>query len=158
MAYTCPTCSGTGKVSGSTCPRCLGNKTLVEDSQGLSVTWGGVALGRLTSFRVSSPQVAIEDVTNLNSAIVDYTNAFGNYRGMVRQLMSGDVTPGKVDISWNGSGALSSSDVGQEQALEVTHPEGSIAGTLKAILLEFQTTAGVNALIEGTASFQLTEV
>jgi hypothetical protein len=160
MSYTCPTCSGTGLVAGSTCPRCLGHKTLLEDSQGLTVAWGSVDLGKLTSVRGTSPTVSTEDVTGLNSPFKSFTNNASTvtHCGMVRQLIAGDLTPGKIDISWKGKNALTNDMVGHEKALVITHTQNAIVMSKRAILLSYDLNAAVGEMIEGSASFQLTEV
>ena len=161
MAYTCPTCGGTGKlVSGATCTRCFGNKTIIEDSQGLAVAWGTIKLGNLTSFKRGSPSVATEDVTGLNSSFTSFTGTAGTttHSGMIRDLIAGDITPGTVEISWHGTGQLGDAMVGHVKTMVVTHPQNTIKFTLNAMLLKFDMSAAVNAVVEGTASFQLTGV
>lgn len=161
MSYTCPTCSGTGLVAGFTCPRCLGHKVLVEDSQGLTVTWGTVDLGRLTGLKCSSPRVATEDVTGLNSPHRAYTDPAGatSHHGMVRQLIAGDLTPGTIDITWKGKNALTNAMVGHAKTLTIVHAtQNAIAGAFGAILMSYDIQAGVGELIEGNATFQLTGV
>lgn len=160
MAYTCPTCKGTGKVSGATCPRCLGHTTLIEDAQGLAVAWGTVDLGRLTNFKRSSAKVSTEDVTGLNSPTVQFTNATGNsHKGMVRQLIAGDVTPGTVSVSWIGKNGLTDAMIGHAKTLTVTHTgHNTLAGAFAAILMEYDQDGSVGGLVEGSATFQLTGV
>ena len=161
MAYTCPTCGGTGKlVGGATCPQCLGNKTLIEDSQGLTVSWGGIVLGSLTSFKYGSPKVSTEDVTGLNSSYKSFIGAAGaaTHSGMIRELIAGDITPGTVEISWHGVGKLGDAMVGNVRTMVVAHPQNTIKFSLNGMLLGYDMTAAVNAVVEGTASFQLTGV
>jgi len=78
--------------------------------------------------------------------------------GMVRQLIAGDLTPGKIDISWKGKNALTNDMVGHEKALVITHTQNAIVMSKRAILLSYDLNAAVGEMIEGSASFQLTEV
>ena len=161
MAYTCPTCGGTGRViTGAMCPRCLGDGSLIEDSQGLTVSWGGMTLGSLTSLRYGSPKVSTEDVTGLRSSYRSFTGATGasTHSGMIRELIAGDITPGTVDIAWQGVGMLGDAMVGNVRLLVVTHPQNTIKFSLNGMLLGYDMSAAVNAVVEGTASFQLTGV
>jgi hypothetical protein len=158
MAYTCPTCSGTGLVSGSECPTCLGNRSLVESSQGLRVTWRGATLGYLTGVKYAGSSVSLEDVTGLTSPTRQYSAEGGQgHTGMIRQLIAGDVTPGTLDISWIGAGALSEALVGSSATLVIAQTlAGSTSSRQWNAMLVKQTadwTAG--DLLKGTASFQL---
>jgi hypothetical protein len=160
MAYTCPKCGGTGIFALQQCPRCFGHGTLIEDSQGLTVSWGGIVLGSLTSFKYGSPKVSTEDVTGLASSYKSFTGANGaaTHSGMIRHLIAGDITPGTVEISWHGVGKLGDAMVGNVQTMVVTHPQNTIKFSLNGMLLGYDMTAAVNAVVEGTASFQLTGV
>lgn len=155
MAYTCPTCSGTGKVSGFLCPTCNGHKTLVEDSQGLSISWGAKTLGSLRSFRFNSAVCEVDDVTNMTSTVV--THAPKSY-GMIRHLMPGDITPGTVDLSWIGDGSLTQADIGQVKPLHVVRAGRApgIDETFNAILLSYDANYSVGDTVTGSAKFQLT--
>ena len=161
MPYTCDLCGGSGIYTPPApaspvdpCPRCLGGKTLVESAQGLTVAWGGVDLGRLTRVTHSSASVSLEDVTGLNSTVVD----FGSHKGIVRVLISGDITPGQISIGWIGKGGLRDSHVGKQQQINVMHPRSAITVAVDAILLKYDQQASVNGLVEGSANFQLTGV
>lgn len=154
MSYTCPTCAGSGIVNGSVCYRCRGNRTLVEDSQGLTVTWGSVDLGQLTGISIDSATASMDDVTGLNSPVV----SVGTHHVMIRQLITGDITPGKASVRYMGANGLTDGHVGTRQLLRVVHPRGAVAWALRAVLLKFTQSATVNNLIEGTAEFQFQEV
>ena len=156
--YTCPRCGGTGIVGASQCPRCFGNRQLVEDSQGLNLSWGGVSLGKLTNIKTQSPVVSREDVTGLNAQLVTYTGADGSrtHTGLVKSFISGDITPAKVDVSWIGKCGLVWNNVGSAQLLVVTHSQGAIALSLPACLLQFSVEGEAGSLISGSASFEVT--
>jgi hypothetical protein len=159
MPVVCWKCGGTGQItpplsSSIQCPQCFGNGQLVEDAQGLQVAWGGVYLGSLTGVTTQSPTVSIEDVTGLNSPLV----SFGTHTGMVRQLMSGDITPGTVTINFIGFNGLRDGMVGQRATLTVTHPSGSFVGGVSAILLKYTFNLERNAPASGSAEFQFTGV
>lgn len=164
MAYTCPTCGGTGKVVLRTCPTCLGNKTLVESSHRTAISWRSISLGKLVGVRYSSPTVAIEDVTGLNSPTWIYTDGASKqtHVGMIRQLTSGDITPGTLEIEWIGIGALADNFVGCTGPLVFAQLFGigvsPVTKTWQAMLLRHGTTRGVGELLRGSASFQLLEV
>ena len=159
MAYTCPTCSGTGKVSGSTCPRCLGRKTLVEDSQGLTVAWGSIDLGLLTNVDIESASVDMVELTSMDAVLHPFTNAAGDisHYGAMKWEEPGDINPGRASLSWIGSNGLNDSMVGSEKLLTVTHAVGGATVTRlqkNAVLLKFDTSFAVDGLVEGSADFQ----
>ena len=154
MPYNCTTCAGTGAVNGLLCPRCRGNKVLLEDSQGLTVGWGFIDLGRLVGLQVQSATAALEDVTGLNSPTVNV----GTHTVMVRQLITGDITPGTATVSWIGRNGLTDGNVGRRQALRIAHPQNATDWNVPAILLKFSQSLGVGGLVEGQAEFQFVEV
>ncbi len=161
MAYTCPTCSGTGKVGLYRCPTCLGNKTLVESSHRTSVAWRGVNLGKLTGIQYSSPTISVEDISGLNSPLWSYTNGASavTHKGIVRQLIAGDITPGTLDVEWIGIESVADNFVGCTGPLVIVHITGTtLQKTWNAMLLRFDTTRAVGELFRGSASFQLLEV
>jgi hypothetical protein len=150
MARTCPTCAGTGILALYNCPQCFGSGSIVEDGQGLTVSWGGVYLGTLVNVQTKSPTVSLEDVTGLNSPVVSY----GTHTGMVRQLIAGDITPGKATVRWIGLNGLSDSMIGQKAALKIEFSSGAYLGGIDAILLSFDTQIAVNNPVDGSAEFQ----
>jgi len=130
----------------------------VADSQGLTVSWGGIDLGRLVGVDVGSPELQMEDVTNLTSTLVTYTNTDGStsHKGVVRQLTQGDITPGTVSIQFIGSNALAWSMIGQAKTLTITHASGALAmSAIAAVLKSFTRNAAVGELAKGSADFQL---
>jgi len=156
--YTCPTCSGSGTVglAKTTCPQCFGRKEVVEDSQGLTVAWGTIKLGRLVGVSSRSPTVEMEDVTSMLAVVKPYTDATGattNY-GVVRYFIAGDITPGTVDIRWQGSNELAWGMVGHTKTLTISHPHNALQGSAAATLLSYSIDAQMGAIIEGTATFQ----
>lgn len=151
MARTCPTCGGTGVIALGQCPLCLGSGSIVEDAQGLVVSWGGVSLGRLVNVQTKSATVSLEDVTGLNSPVMSY----GSHTGMVRQLISGDITPGKATIRWIGTNGLRDRMIGQSAILLITLATGEYVGGVDTILLSYDVTLSVNNPVDGTAEFQL---
>lgn len=157
MAYTCPRCSGSGQslIPGTAateqCPRCFGTGTLIEDSQGLSVAWGAVALGKLTGVKMSAPTCSVEDVTGLNAPLVSY----GSHTGIFRQLIAGDISPGLCDLQWSGTNGLTFGMIGQNQMLTITHPVYGLGLLQQAILITYDVAFSTNELVQGTAKFQL---
>ena len=130
----------------------------VADSQGLTVSWGGVDLGRLTGVEIGSPELQFEDVTNLTASLVTYTNTDGStsHKGVVRQLSQGDITPGTVSVEFIGSNALTWSMIGQAKTLTITHASGALAlSAVAAVLKSFNRSASVGELATGSADFQL---
>lgn len=164
MAYTCPTCGGTGKVVLRTCPTCFGNKTLVESSHRTSISWRSVNLGKLVNIQYESPSITIEDITGLNSPTWSYTDGASKqtHVGMVRQLIAGDITPGTLEVEWIGAGVLGDNFVGCTGPLVFAHIYFTgvtpVTKTWQAMLLRHGTTRRVGELLVGTASFQLLEV
>lgn len=129
----------------------------VADSQGLTVSWGGVNLGRLTSVEVGSPELQFEDVTNLTAPLVTYTNTDGSasHTGVVRQLSQGDITPGIVTIEFIGGNGLFWSMIGQARTLTIVHASGALSLSAAAVLKGFSRSASVGGLAKGSAEFQL---
>lgn len=129
----------------------------VADSQGISVTWGSVSLGKLTNVVKQSPQVDYEEIFTVNNAVVTYTDNAGKttHHGAVKRMIASDITPGTLSIQWIGSGGLRDSHIGQSKTLTVTHPNGAIAVSVSASLKTYQITGAVGELIKGSAEFQL---
>ena len=129
----------------------------VENSQGLTLRWGTVDLGRLVSVKAASPTVATENVTGLTSPHVALTNVSGatTHHAMIVQLIAGDITPGTISITWKGKNALTNAMIGHAKPLTVTHAEGAFGGTLNAILMSYDVNFSVNDVVEGNATFQL---
>jgi len=130
----------------------------VSDSQGLTVAWGSVNLGRLTGVEIGSPELQFEDVTNLSASLVAYTDKDGStsHNGVVRQLSQGDITPGTVSIEFIGSNALTWAMIGQAKTLTITHTSGALAlSAVAAVLKSFTRSASVGELATGSAEFQL---
>ena len=159
MAYTCPTCGGSGKVGAFTCPRCLGRKTLVEDSQGLTVAWGSINLGLLTGVDLESASVDMVDLTSMDAVIHPFKNAAGtiSHYGAIKWEEPGDISPGRASLSWIGSNGLTDNLVGSENLLTVTHAVGGATITRlskHAVLIKFDSSLSVGGLVEGSAEFQ----
>lgn len=154
MAFSCPACSGTGKISGFLCWRCNGSGTIVEDSQGLAVEWGTVSLGHLRSFKFDSASCSVEDVTDVGGTVV--MHAPGVY-GMLKRVLPGDITPGTVTLSWIGDGEFLQTDIGQTAQLKITRGgDAPFYIEFEAFLLKFDSNFSTGELVTGTANFQLT--
>lgn len=161
MAYTCPTCSGTGKVNKATCPTCHGLTVLVESSQNLTVSWRGVTLYHVVRVKYSGPKITTEDITGLNSPLWVYRNQAGValHTGMVRQLIAGDITPGTLDVEWLGRSVIPDNYVGCTGSLVIVHTTDiARTVTVNAMLATPPVwSADVGDLLRGSATFQFLE-
>lgn len=132
----------------------------VENSQGLTVAWGTVNLGKLVNVEIQSPTVAIEDVTGLTAPTWQYklpdgTNA---HKGVVRRLASGDITPGTASISWIGANDIVPAHVGSAGQFTIIHPTMGKVVDVTAIVLRWNVGFAVGEFVQGSAEFQFLEV
>jgi hypothetical protein len=99
-------------------------------------------------------------VSGLNSPHKALTDGSGavTHHAMVVELIAGDITPGTIEITWKGKSALTNGMVGHAKALTVAHTQGAFGGTINAILMKYDFNFSVGELVEGSATFQLTEV
>lgn len=159
MAYTCPTCTGTGLVAGAVCPRCLGNKTLIEDSQGITVSFDGTAMGQLRSVSVQSASVSVEDVTAMNATLVNFGAGLSGLPTTVavRQLMPGDLTPGEMRMAWIGKTAFAPAALGKIVII-VFRSVRLGEKTYRGFLVSYESQYDAGEIAGGTATIQLVEV
>lgn len=132
----------------------------VADSQGLTVSWGTISLGKLTNAQYASPTVEYEEYVSSSSTLRAYTGKDGKttHYGAIKRMIAGDITPGVVSIEWIGSSALSSSHVGHSKQLTIAHSQGALTMSATASLRSFSITGAVGELVKGTAEFQLEQV
>lgn len=117
-------------------------------SQGSTVTFDGVTIGRLTSFRVTPATAQFEDVTNVGSDIL----GSGETARVLREIACTGVEPGGVDITLFGCPPFLSTATGHQAYLLVTFDGGGFENY--AILESFEVTGNVGQFLTGAARFR----
>ena len=86
-------------------------------SQGVTVTWGGTALGEVVSVSVDGMSSDTVETTSRNST------------SRIRSFSASDVDLGSVTVTARGSAVMSSTNVGLTAALSISGPGVSFSFT-----------------------------
>lgn len=117
-------------------------------SQGATVSFGGTAIGRLTSFRVTPATAVFEDVTNVMSDVI----GSGATARVLREIACTGVEPGGLDVTLFGCPPFIAEDTGHQAALSISFDGGAIGNF--AILESFEVTGNVGQFLTGAARFR----
>ena len=118
-------------------------------SQGSSVSFGGVPLGRVTSFRASGGSAVYQEVTNVQSPVL----GSGDNARVVKQYSCTAVEPGIVEIGCYGAPGFILDDRGTQGTVLAEWPTGSLSAD--AYLDDFDVAGQVGEFLVGTARFRL---
>lgn len=119
-------------------------------SQGSSVTFNGVPLGRVTNWRASPGSASYVEKTHVGSQIL----GSGANSRIVREYDCVSVEPGSVDVTLFGCPPYAAADTGLKATLIVSFDGGSL--TAEAFLDTFEVTAQVGQFLVGRANFRFT--
>lgn len=122
--------------------------TTPPSSQQSTVSFGGSALGSLTSWKFSSGSATFQDVTNVDSTTQD---SGGEVR-VVKEYTVTLVDAGNVDVTLFGCPPYTLARKGEKGTLTVTFSGGSIS--VDAYLESFDVTGNVGQFLVGTAKFR----
>ncbi len=117
-------------------------------SQGSSVTWKGVPIGRLTSFQSSAGTAVYEEVTGVESPVI----GTGNNARVIKQYTCTAVEPGTLDIGVYGAPPFILDDRGSSGTVVASWDGGGF--TVDAILDDFNISGRVGEFLTGTARFR----
>jgi len=118
-------------------------------SQGSSVSFGNVPLGRVTSFRASGGSAVYQEVTNVTSTVL---GADGDSR-VVKQYTCTAVEPGIVEIGCYGAPPYVFDSRGTRGEVAVAWSGGGLSAD--AYLDDFEVAGQVGEFLVGTARFRL---
>lgn len=118
-------------------------------SQGSSVSFAGVNIGRLTSFKFSPGNAVIEEATSVVSPVI---GTGGNAR-IVKQYDCVAIDPGSVDIGLFGSPPFLPKQTGLQGTVSVTFNGSTFS--INAYLDSFDVTGNVGEFLVGTARFRI---
>lgn len=117
-------------------------------SQGSAVSFGGVALGRLTSWRLQPGTANFEEWTHVGSTVI----GSGSQARVVKQFFCSSITPGGVTIRMFGCPPFAPFDIGHNAGLGVAWDGGSLS--IDSYLEDFDVTGSVAEFLVGTAQFK----
>jgi hypothetical protein len=121
-------------------------------SQGSTVTFNGVPIGRLTNWRLQPATARIEDVTNVGCRVV----GTGINTRVVNQFECIGIVPGGVDISLRNVPPYIFDHTGLLAMLAVNFATGSLS--MEAFLETFDVSGTVGEFLRGTARFRFSGV
>ena len=119
-------------------------------AQGSSVSFNGVPLGLLRSWRRRPGSAVIREKTGVNSPVIG-TGA--DARIVIRQECVA-IKPGQVNVSFYGTAPWDDTDIGTKATLSLVCATGTYSR--EAILEDFDDLGEVGNRIVGTAVFTLT--
>lgn len=114
---------------------------MANASQGMTVTWGGTALGEVISVSVDGLSAESVDVTPRSSA------------SRFKKYSAADSDYGSVSLTVRGTALMSGTNVGLTAALSISGPGASWTFD-KAILEKFGWTASVGELQQYSVTFK----
>jgi len=117
-------------------------------SQGSTVSFGGIPMGRLTSWRIVAGNARFQEVTSLVSPVV----GMGGDARVVAQWDCTSIDPGGVDIQVRDCPPFITNEIGSRGTVVVTFATGSVA--LDAFLETFDVSGNVGEFLRGTARFR----
>lgn len=115
-----------------------------------SVTWGGIPIGSLVSFRASGETAETTPVETESCSVF----GTGGSTRIRRKLDSTTIDPGTASVRLLGCPPYIADDVGNKQSLTITFEGGSFSG--EAILISFEVEGSVGELLRGSAEFAFT--
>lgn len=120
----------------------------IPSAQGMSVSFGGTALGGLIGFDEGYAAASPTDTTGASATIV---GTGGNTR-VIRQVEITMIEPGSISFRCWGNPPFSRADIGLSATLAFTI--GGVSGSLTAQLANFQRVGSAGELIQGSYQFQ----
>lgn len=121
-------------------------------SQGSTVHFNGVQIGRMTNWRLTPATARMEDVTNCGCRVV----GSGTNTRVVSQFECLGIDPGGADISLRDCPPFIHDNVGMRATLTVAFATGSLS--LEAFLETFDVSGNVGEFLRGTARFRFSGV
>lgn len=112
------------------------------------MSWNGVPISRLTSFKAQYGSAVYEEVTNVTSTVV----GTGANSRTLKQYDCVAVEPGTVEVGIFGCPPFSVSDKGKRGTLLVSFDGGTVSGD--AFLDDFDVSGQVGQFLVGTARFR----
>lgn len=119
-------------------------------SHGSSCSFNGLALGRVTRFRVSPGSAVFVEKTNITSEVVGY----GANSRIVKTYDCVAIDPGTVEVTLFGCPPYANEDIGTRGTVSVSFEGGSLSRP--AYLESFDVTGSVGEFLVGQAVFKLT--
>lgn len=122
--------------------------TAIPSCQNISVSFGGVALGKLIGFDEGYSAASPTDTTGATATIV---GSGGNTR-VIRQVEITMIEPGSISFRCWGNPPFARSDIGLAATLAFTI--GGVATSWPAQLASVQRVGSAGELIQGSYQFQ----
>lgn len=120
-------------------------------AQGTTASWGGDALGMLTSVQVNAGRAQLVDVTSVNATVVGE----GSNSRVLREVGVASVEPASVSLTAYSTGiAVSQNDRGDTRMLNVQGNGWFYSGN--AILMDYNLIANVGGFVTISMDFQFT--
>lgn len=117
-------------------------------SQGSTVSFAGIPMGRLTSWRIVGGTARFQETTSMVSPVI----GSGGDARVVAQWDCTSVDPGGVDIQVRDCPPFDAVDIGARGTVVVTFATGSVS--FDAFLETFDVSGNVGEFLRGTARFR----
>ena len=124
--------------------------TYISDSQGATLYFNGVELGRMQGVDTSVAAGNVQEVTSLKSPVMGQ----GQNARLLKQYNCTSVEPGTMQLRFIGSAGLNRNDIGGPGRLVLTWPNGTLSWI--AFCSDLQAGFSVGQLQQWTATFQAT--
>jgi hypothetical protein len=121
-------------------------------SQGSTVSFRGVEVGRLRSWKLQPGSATFEESTNVLSPVI----GSGQDARVVKQYTCTAIDPGGVDLTVWGVPPFSDTDIGSRGTLSVVFDGGSLSR--EAYLETFDGSGNVGEFISGSARFKFSGI
>jgi len=118
-------------------------------SQGASVTWDGVPLGRVTRFRASPGTAVYAETTHVGSQVV----GSGSNTRVVKTQDCVGIDPGSVEVGLFGCPPYPAASIGTRATVNVAFEGGNLVQ--EAYLDSFDVTGQVGEFLVGQAVFRI---
>ena len=142
----CTTCAGTGIYGGASCWKCGGRKLIYEEAAGLTLSWDGITITGVNTFKQSTGRVSFANVTPLAATIVNGC--------AVQQMWPVAIEPSTLTFSCFGACPLTNAQRGKRAALSFSI--GGRSASYTAALVSFDPVdAKANDVMRWSATFQL---
>jgi hypothetical protein len=123
---------------------------MIPDAQGVTVSFDGVTISKVTSVSAGGGSVKTVDATSMACRVV----GTGVSQRVILMEHPGDVSLGSIEVTFLGPQGLTVMDEGRFGTVSVAWKGGNIS--IFATLESFKLSGSVNDIIRGSATFKMT--
>jgi hypothetical protein len=123
---------------------------MIPDAQGVTVSFDGVTISKVTSVTAGGGSVKTVDTTPMTCRVV----GTGLSQRVILEEHTGDVSLGSIEVTFLGPQSLGVMDEGRFGTVSLAWKGGNISNFAK--LESFKLSGSVNDVIRGSATFRMT--